>query len=175
MKILIYKRTHRGDPDERGIFGVNDCMGRVRNWEYDAVIGIGGKSPWKDDKDIKYKVNWVGIAPKKVQSHWARGYCIVFSHFALFEDKGKNIKTNYPKLFKYMYDNGKRLEMSFPVNVLREVEQILELALDSPPSRDYEIAELADSKTEENKYTTKCIGCYSKKNKNLILDVNEKC
>ena len=43
MRTLIYKRTHSGDPDpESGVFGNNDCMGRVKGWQYDAVIGIGG-------------------------------------------------------------------------------------------------------------------------------------
>lgn len=68
MKILIYKRTHKGDPDEKGIFGIHDCMGRIRNWEYDAVIGIGGKTAWIVDEDIKYKINWVGIGPKRIDA-----------------------------------------------------------------------------------------------------------
>lgn len=42
MRILAYKRTHTGDPDANGVFGVNDCMGRVRSLEFDAVIGVGG-------------------------------------------------------------------------------------------------------------------------------------
>lgn len=43
MRTLIYKRTHSGDPDsESGVFGNHDCMGSVKGWQYDAVIGIGG-------------------------------------------------------------------------------------------------------------------------------------
>ena len=48
MRILIYKRTHTGDPDpEHGIFGeaadeATDCMGKVRGYGFDAVIGVGG-------------------------------------------------------------------------------------------------------------------------------------
>jgi hypothetical protein len=30
MRTLIYKRTHTGDPDANGCFGIYDCMGRVR-------------------------------------------------------------------------------------------------------------------------------------------------
>ena len=37
--VLIYKRTHTGDPDKNGIFGINNCMGSVRDWEFYAVIG----------------------------------------------------------------------------------------------------------------------------------------
>ncbi len=29
LRILTYKRTHIGDPDSIGQFGINDCMGRV--------------------------------------------------------------------------------------------------------------------------------------------------
>ena len=65
MRVLIYKRTHKGDPNETGIFGIQDCMGRIRNWNYDAVIGIGGESAWRDDIGIKYKINWIGLAPQR--------------------------------------------------------------------------------------------------------------
>lgn len=40
MKILTYKRTHTGDPDNSGHFGISDCMGVVRSYEYDAVLGL---------------------------------------------------------------------------------------------------------------------------------------
>ena len=46
MRILTYKRTHKGDPDNRGVFGINDCMGAIRNRKFDAVVGIGSKAPW---------------------------------------------------------------------------------------------------------------------------------
>jgi len=26
-RVLVYKRTHHGDPDHYGQFGINDCMG----------------------------------------------------------------------------------------------------------------------------------------------------
>src|SRR4051812_45820013 len=43
MRTLVYKRTHSGDPDPKmGVFGNHDCMGEVRAWPFDAVIGIGG-------------------------------------------------------------------------------------------------------------------------------------
>jgi hypothetical protein len=41
-RILVYKRTHNGDPDQNGCFGAEDCMGMVRERHFDAVIGIGG-------------------------------------------------------------------------------------------------------------------------------------
>ena len=42
MRVLIYKRTHTGDPDENGWFGHLGCMGKVRCSDFQAVIGIGG-------------------------------------------------------------------------------------------------------------------------------------
>jgi len=53
MRTLIYKRTHTGDPDANGCFGIYDCMGRVRALDFDAVIGIGG---------IGSEAQWAGIA-----------------------------------------------------------------------------------------------------------------
>jgi hypothetical protein len=36
------RNDQHGDPDETGQFGVCDCIGQVRSWNYEAVIGIGG-------------------------------------------------------------------------------------------------------------------------------------
>ena len=103
MKVLIYKRTHKGDPDERGVFGIHDCMRRMRVFDYDAVIGIGGVSPWKDDKGIKYKVNWIGIGPKRISPHnESKINKVVFSKFELFEENGEDIEKKYPNLFDFM-------------------------------------------------------------------------
>lgn len=110
MKVLIYKRTHKGDPNEEGVFGIHDCMGRIRNGNYDAVIGIGGNSPWKGQTEIKYKINWIGLEPKKRVS-LKRGKIVVFAHFELYDEKGANIRENYPNLFEYMYGGGKKIEI----------------------------------------------------------------
>lgn len=65
MRILVYRRTHTGDPDgEHKEFGYHDCMGSVRDRDYDAVIGIGGKRPWPGDAGIKERVTWVGNGRK---------------------------------------------------------------------------------------------------------------
>lgn len=58
MRTLIYKRTHHGDPDETGQFGIHDCMGRVRTWDFDAVIGVGGQGPEPRSHGLDGKVNW---------------------------------------------------------------------------------------------------------------------
>jgi len=174
MKILIYKRTHKGDPDERGIFGNQDCMGKVRNWNYDAVIGIGGKSPWKGDEDISYKVNWVGLEPKKILVPGKRGDCVSFSHFELYEEKGKNIEEN-PALFEYMYDSRKRFDMSssLPEPVWLEVDQILNSVRDLPPSKGYAVKSTEGSDINESIYSAKCKSSYN--GEDIEVDISEEC
>lgn len=163
MKVLIYKRTHKGDPDEEGIFGIQDCMGRVRNWDYEAVIGIGGKTSWKGDEGIKCRINWIGLGPKRITPHPNRGINqIVFSNFELYEENGEDIAENYPNLFKYMYDSRKRFDMSseLPENVFEEIHKILNSIKDSPASKAYEIDKYNDLETNVIDNHSKCGGCF---------------
>lgn len=91
--VLIYKRTHTGDPDQEGIFGINGCMGNVRSWEFDAVIGVGGNKPWKDDEGIAHKINYVGLGAKKYSVNPIDGYpYVTFEHFCLYDEKGQFIE-----------------------------------------------------------------------------------
>jgi len=84
--VLIYKRTHTGDPSPSGIFGIHDCMGIIRDRHFTDVIGIGGKSPDKGSEDIAYKINWIGTGAKKVELVENRGAEVIFDHFCLFEE-----------------------------------------------------------------------------------------
>jgi len=171
MKILIYKRTHKGDPDGAGIFGNQDCMGKVKNWNYDAVIGIGGKSPWKEDQDIKFKINWIGLGPKKINSS-GRGSGVVFSNFALFEESGEDIEDHYPHLFEYMYSSRKRFDMvpSLPDNVFNEVKNILESAKNYPSSPLYDIEYIDNFVVAPHSQTQKCKECYQGKEVEIDID-----
>lgn len=65
MRTLIYKRTHTGDPDASGCFGICDCMGRVRAMDFDAVIGIGGIGSEAKGAGIAGKITWIGIGAHK--------------------------------------------------------------------------------------------------------------
>ena len=65
VRTLVYKRTHPGDPNKRGHFGNEDCMGRVRSWDFDAVIGVGGIGSESSSHGLDYKINWVGIGARK--------------------------------------------------------------------------------------------------------------
>lgn len=162
MKILIYKRTHKGDPNSDGIFGCNGCMGKVRSWSYDAVIGIGGSVPRKGHADIKHKINWVGLNPKKTFCP-QHGNMVVFRHFKLYEENGKNIKDHYPNLFEHMYRVNRRLctSPSLPKNVLKEVETIINSIKNSPPSKKYNVVKNVmifskNSGCRKSKKTQKC-------------------
>jgi hypothetical protein len=170
MKILIYKRTHTGDPDKYGVFGNEDCMGRVRNWDFDAVIGVGGKSPWKDHIDIKQKINWIGVEPKKISAGHLRGHKIVFEHFALFEGSGVDIKDQYPNLFDYMYGSRKRFDMSsdLPENVFQEVTEILNSVKNNPASIAYDTGG-EDTSDRKNVKLSRCNGCFGNKDVEVTI------
>ena len=81
MRTLIYKRTHHGDPDVTGQFGICDCMGSVRRWDFDAVIGVGGVGPEPRRYGLDGKVNWIGIGPHKKAAAGKRGPIVSFDHF----------------------------------------------------------------------------------------------
>ena len=72
LKILIYKRTHLGDPDKYGCFGIRDWMAQVRGYDFEAVIGVGGTGSEPKYCKIDGKINWVGISPVKInyKSYW---------------------------------------------------------------------------------------------------------
>ena len=41
MRTFVYKRTHKGDPDDKGQFGIEDCMGSRRNSDFERSSGLG--------------------------------------------------------------------------------------------------------------------------------------
>ncbi|MGQ2981846.1 hypothetical protein [Flavobacterium sp.] len=178
MKVLIYKRTHKGDPGPEGIFGIQDCMGKMRNWNYDAVIGIGGKASWRGHEDIRYKINWIGLGPKKIIStNQHRGPGVVFTNFALFEAAGQDIETNFPHLFKYMYDSRKRFDMSsvLPENVYLEVMGILNSAESYTPSQEYHIENIENHPIEDHNNTKRCTGCFRNEDMEMDFDQDYRC
>jgi len=150
LNTLVYKRTHKGDPDESGIFGIHDCMGRVRDWPFDAVIGVGGKSPLSGDEDIARKINWIGISPSKSEASspvwfgakrpdWNktfRGPLVTFDRFLFLGEKGPDFKKVAPNLFRHMFeDQHVRLVMSrsLPREMQQEVQEILRWAENYQP------------------------------------------
>src|SRR5688572_21024013 len=107
MRTLIYKRTHPGDPDDAGRFGIFDCMGRVRSWGFEAVIGVGGLGPEPRSHSLDGKINWIGIGPHK-RATGRRGPLVTFDHFVLFGSKGPDFERLAPALAERMYSRNIR-------------------------------------------------------------------
>jgi hypothetical protein len=136
MRTLIYKRTHSGDPDEHtGVFGCYDCMGPVRGWAYDAVIGVGGVGPEPTRKRIAGKLTWVGIGPQKV-GRARRGPQMAFEHFWYLGERGPLLKDLAPELADHMLvrQNIRVLIDKFSPKEQREIDEILKRAKRKKPS-----------------------------------------
>lgn len=99
MKVLLYKRTHTGDPNSAGIFGCYNCMGRVRSWKYDAVIGLGSLTPWKNSIGIAGKVTWIGVHPTRFMGPY-KDPQVQFERFILLNEKGPLFSVVAPTLAK---------------------------------------------------------------------------
>jgi hypothetical protein len=135
LNILIYKRTHIGDPDHRGLFGINDCMGRVRNLKVDAVIGVGGIGNEPKTHQIDKKVNWIGVSPKKQRAPLNyRGPLITFEKFLLLDDKGPLFENLAPQLANRVYKDKARYFISkCNENDNKEAKKVIDTLLEKHP------------------------------------------
>jgi hypothetical protein len=134
MRTLIYKRTHNGDPDAEGRFGIHDCMGQVRRYGYEAVIGVGGVGDEPEESGIAGKVNWIGIGPHKAEVG-KRGPLVTFDHFLQYGADAPEFLALAPKLASRMYENNVRLVMNKVDDEERkEIAAILARAKNAPPS-----------------------------------------
>jgi hypothetical protein len=132
MATLVYKMTHSGDPNpDEGCWGVPgcDCMGTVREWDYDSVIGIAGRT-WTGRAG---EIVWVGIGP-----HWTAVEGLVagqvtFDQFRYFEEGEQMLDDIAPNLAARM-ENVRRMLYGFTEIEEQEIEDILELAMNAPPS-----------------------------------------
>lgn len=149
MRVLIYRRTHIDDPCKHGIFGVCDCMGKFRNWKYDAVIGIGGESPDKGCEGIIRKLTWIGIAAQKSNlvvnrktcqntKKRFRGPLVKFKHFCLMNEDGPDLKDCAPKLAEHMFTDKQipraAVSKSRPDEIQKEISELLQKYKKCPPS-----------------------------------------
>jgi hypothetical protein len=139
LNTLVYKRTHTGDPGKLGIFGIHDCMGRVRRLPFDAVIGVGGKRPDRGSEDIARKITWIGINPCKTEAPFCqranilrlRGPLVAFEYFVLLDEGGPDLEKSAPKLSKHMFKDDKHFVMSRSLrseDMKEEVQKILRWA-----------------------------------------------
>ncbi len=134
MRILIYKRTHSGDPDpETGVFGNHNCMGMMRGWRFDAVIGIGGVRSEPQRHAIARKLTWIGIGPRKLDD--GPRPKLAFKHFLHFGKRGQLLEKIAPTLAKRMYGKNVRFLLdSLSEKEKSEITRILCLAKDAPRS-----------------------------------------
>lgn len=109
LRILTYKRTHTGDPDRSGHFGVNDCMGAVRNRRFDAVIGVGGIGAEPRRWGVAGKLTWIGIGPRRSAGRdGRRGDVVSFDRFMLFDADGPDFRSIAPNLARRIFDGRVR-------------------------------------------------------------------
>lgn len=135
MRVLVYKRTHNGDPDASGCFGAYDCMGTVRDREFDAVVGVGGIGPEAVSNGIDGQVNWVGIGPHKRYVEDKRGPEVLFDHFLCFGIDGPDFRAMAPQLAARMYgENVRSILDGMSEDEQEEAEGIVRLAEGEPPS-----------------------------------------
>ena len=158
LKVLIYRRTQTYDPCQCGIFGIYDCMGNVRSWNYNAVIGIGAKDA--EDDNISYKLTWVGINAHKQNSltigvnkkckykrckgvdikYQFRGPLVTFKHFYLMNEKGPMLSDCAPLLYQHMFAHEKiphaALSTSRPEDIQKEITNLVNQYRNCPSSQE---------------------------------------
>lgn len=136
MRILTYKRTHVGDPDLSGRFGIYDCMGRIRLLDFDAVIGIGGVGAEARSYGIDRKVNWVGVGATKQWRPQGPGVEVTFEEFRLMEEQGPPLHQLAPLLARRMYEGRVRFLLGgYSSDEQAEAEAVLKWALAQPAVR----------------------------------------
>lgn len=109
-------------------------MGRVRNFAFDAVIGIGGVSRMPRQLGIAGKINWVGRNPRKSANPIdSRGPLVTFApkDFRLFEHQGPLLSEIAPLLAKKVFNSSARFYfLSVGPKEMKEAQQLLGLILD---------------------------------------------
>lgn len=142
MRTLVYKRTHNGDPDVLGRFGIRDCMGSVRSWPFASVIGVGGQGAEAERHDIARKLNWIGVGAHKTYVPGRDNPIVTFDQFRDFGTDGPLLESIAPHLSRQMYVKKARAAMDFNALQLAEIERILAMVED-----DREAPEFSEEQT----------------------------
>jgi hypothetical protein len=133
MATLVYKMTHSGDPDsELGCWGVSDCMGQVRGYGFDAVIGIGGRSWWTNETSREGELIWIGVDPQEIPGG-RRGPKLAFAQFRYFQAGEKVLSEIAPTLDRAMR-NRRFMLYGFNRTQEQEIKAILKMAMRAEPS-----------------------------------------
>lgn len=134
MPTLVYKQTHLGDPQESdGIFGSGICMGQIRGYNFDAVIGIGGHSEGAKACGIDGKITWIATGAQKSAFASDAYPTVVFNHFLYFGKNGPLLYEKAPYLARKMLKA--RFALKFDPEQELEIEKLLAIAKDAPASR----------------------------------------
>lgn len=154
--------THLGDPCPNGIWGHSGkkgCMGRVRDYPYEAVIGIGGSTA-KDN--IAGRLVWIGINPTREYKHDR-----TLVKFELFAHCSNNKWSPIDKkwqFYKYMFGGKRRLQLSQNLKgdtkiiskINEEISEILELAKKARKSNKFNSLNRSTKKCKRKKSTSSC-------------------
>lgn len=133
MATLVYKMTHSGDPDpDLGCWGISDCMGQVRGYDFEAVIGVGGRSWWTNQPNRVGELIWIGLDPQEIPGG-KRGPNLSFAHFRYFREGELVLSEIAPKLDRAMR-NRRFMLYGFDPGQEREIKMILKLAKKAEPS-----------------------------------------
>ena len=131
MRILVYKQTHLGDPDQGGAW--RRCMGRIRLRTYDAVIGFGGYGPEPQQWGIAEKLTWIGIGPQP------RYGIVRFEHFRNFGNNGPLVKNELGAVARQALARKLRKLRHAMIENDDELERLVErFAGNAPASCDYD-------------------------------------
>jgi hypothetical protein len=142
MPTLIYKRTHNGDPDVLGRFGIRDCMGSVRSWPFDSIVGVGGQGAEAESHDIARKLNWIGVGAHKTYVPRMDNPIVTFDRFRDFGTDGPLLESIAPNLARRLYAKKARAVMDFHALELAEIERILTMAAGDGEAPEYSEEEM---------------------------------
>jgi hypothetical protein len=136
--VLVYKRNHVDDPNPEGEFGWCNCMRSVRGFrKYEAIIGVGGPGRMAKSYGIACRLTWIGISPT-ISGYYEGNEnhpILTFDHFVLFNENGRLLSELAPHLAEELYEDNKHyLISSFDGRMWREIDRLLALARNAPPS-----------------------------------------
>lgn len=114
-------------------------MGRVRNYDFEAVIGVGGIGREPKTQKIDRRINWIGITPTRKTRNGTTGFVLEFKHFLLLEEHGPLLSSMAPTLAKRMYEKNVRLLLrGYSTIEKREAEIILEWSKNQKQPRTFD-------------------------------------
>lgn len=115
--------THEGDPnDEEQLWGETNCMGVVRTFGFDIVIGIGGHGDRPEKEGIAGRVVWIGRKPMRINSTWDHPV-VYFETMQYFGSTGPLLAKLAPRLVNVM--SKARFKMNFTKELHKDVMRIV--------------------------------------------------